>query len=1077
MPPRKSEFRPSPSTLRPSALKHQVVFAPAGSGKTERLSGRYIELLEAGVKPERILTLTFTEKAAAEMKDRIFDRLSKKNPELFEMLRNNALKLRISTIHAFCLSLVKRFGPLAGMDPRLEVLADPETTWQSAKYDALMRVAERERGTPTYDSLMELVTRDQVQGWSRLSGLFDSFFSRRIAIARARPVGIDQARLDALSRALAANECGRKLPDYRHLFPKKWDAASRAAVAELLDRHADVYLTRAGDPRKRGCSEEEQEWNRQMAEYRMLVRTGAWYDEFSRSFALFRNPFLAAYTRAKNESGQVDYDDMESLALQLIADNPEWQNILYAFDEHTDHLLVDEFQDTSFIQWRIIDRLTEEWRAGEGAKADRAVEPTVFIVGDDKQSIYMFRDAKVEVFTTAADKLEEWVGKEKLERVTLHDNYRSLQSVIDFTNALFSGLMAPPSDQSTINNLQSTMSEPWRTRYSEFERARKNTSPGMVEVLLDRFEGKAADCRQRDAENICRRIRSLVTEPFTVFDRDEKPRFCEFRDIAILIRSRTHLEAIEQALLDGNIPYLVLGGTGFYSEPEVEYLRSLLSFLCDPTDDVALYITLRGPFFNVAERDLFLANSASASSFDIRHSTFDIFLWDRIRACPGPALEKPVAALSRWLALVQRVPLARIIEQAMAERRVWEVFWEPQREANCRKFITVIENLEAAGSHPLRILRELEQAGSDEPKADVRTEGRNAVQVLTIHAAKGLQFPVVFVPGLDEKLRAARGAGDPLVIEEISPDEVLFSYIPESAARRASEFHMTHVAKELEEEKRVFYVACTRARDALILSGIWNKKAQEGTRLEWLTEHLGLAESEGGFALAQPIPAVLCTDAASLPPGQVAASGSPLDIRSSSFAIRPSGPPPKVVPPPALVSVTRNLPTDFRRAPSDESIGTGDIIHRLLEMISDSELTADSPQLKAEIARQLRLNGLPSSLAANLQSTIYNLRSDPAVWSAVAPRPGGEAELPIMYSDGQTTFTGRIDRLILTDTEARVCDYKTFPVKKADIPGLVKEYHEGQLQHYADAVRRLYPGKKVTTFLIFTALPLIVPTP
>lgn len=1049
-------------------LKHQVVFAPAGSGKTERLTRRYIDLLKLGVKPERILTLTFTEKAAAEMKERIFVRLAEEDRALFDDLRNNALKLRISTIHAFCLALVKRFGPLAGMDPRLEVLADPESTWQAAKYDALMQVAEREHGTPTYDSLMELVTQDQVQGWSRLSSLFDSLFARRIAIARARAVPLDEERLTALARSLAANDCSRKLPDYRHLFPEKWDTKTRREVAELLKRHADAYLTKAGAPRKRGCSEEEQEWNRQMAEYRTLVLIGVWADEFNRSFNLFCNPFLVTYTRLKNESGQLDYDDMESLALQLIAETPEWQNILYAFDEHTDHLLVDEFQDTSFIQWRIIDRLTEEWRSGEGAKASRAIEPTIFIVGDDKQSIYFFRDAKVEVFTTAADRLEEWVGKDKLERITLHENYRSLQAIIDFTNKLFSRLMAPPTDESN-------RAEPWRTRYSPFERRRQNEHPGLVEILLDRYDGNMAECRQREARNICQRIRHFVTTPLTLFDHLEQPRPCEYRDIAILIRSRTHLDAIEQALLEAGLPYLVLGGTGFYSEPEVRHLVSLLKFLIDPTDDTSLYITLRGPFFNVKERDLFLADSAH-SSFANHNSPFAVSLWSRICASPSPALAPAVAALSRWLAQVQRIPLARIIERAMAEQNVWEVFWEPQRQANCRKLISIIERLETAGNHPLRILRELEQAEGKEkePKADVRAEGRNAIQVLTIHTAKGLQFPVVFVPGLDEKLKASGGAGDQLIIEEISPDEVLFSYIPEAQARRTSEFHMTHVAKELEEEKRVFYVACTRARDALILSGIWNRRAQEDTRLEWLIEHLGLHETKTGFALSEPIRGVTCTDTATIP--EPPTTESPVTTRRTITVRRESPFENLIATPPRLIAVTHNLPRDSAHYPT-ETIGLGDIIHQLLAMIANAKLPPDGPPLTTETIRLLRLHGLPASLLDNLLSTISKLRSTPAVWSVIAPQPNSFAELPVMYSDGTTTHTGRIDRLILTDTEARIYDYKTFPVKKADIPELVKEYHEGQLQHYAAAVRLLYPDRKVSTFLIFTSLPRIVPTP
>jgi len=1088
-------------------LRHKVVFAPAGSGKTQQLSDRYIALLTAGVPPERILTLTFTEKAAAEMKERIFSELAKKDPNLHKFLRDNALKLRISTIHSFCLSLVRRFAPLLGLDPHVEVLSDTTTAWESAKYDVLMQVAEHERGSQDYTGLIDLVTRNRTQGWTRLSELFDSLFARRVAVQRGRMVE-PEAGLPDLAAKLRASPVGRaRIDGYSRLFPREFEGDSLAEVFRLLDEYASLYRTGTGTPRIRGCNAEEQAWNQAMCEYHNRIATAVWESEFGQALGLFQQRFLAAYTEAKRAAGFVDYDDMEYEAWKVLNREDDWQNILHAFDEHTDHILVDEFQDTSFIQWGIIDKLTEEWRSGEGAKSDLGIKPTIFMVGDEKQSIYMFRDAKVEVFAEAADKLEQWVGKDQLERETLEKNYRSLQSIIDFNNALFSRLMSTPA--SAVER-DASRSAPWRTRYTPFTRARKNSDPGRVELLIVRSDENAPERRQLEAGHIAKRIKALVSPgqapspsslppPLSVYDRNPDPdgpeiaRYCEYKDIAILIRSRNLLAPIEDALREAEVPFLVLGGSGFYEEDEVRYLSSLLSFLVDPTDDVSLYVTLRGPFFDIAERDLFLANSSS--SLAPRPSSrfpSSLFLWDRFQASTQPKAAAAVAALRDWLGRVHKEPLARILSRAMDERQVWTRFWEPQREANVRKFLTIVEDIEASGEHPLRILNALEQAGADEAKADVRVEDMPGVQILTIHAAKGLQFPVVFLPGLDATIRSAGSSGDKLVVEETSPDEVQVSYIPDSGIRREHPLHREHLEQEYEEEKRIFYVACTRARDAMFLTGTWNERTLKKTRLEWLVQHLGLHETETGFALEPALPNVSCLtaqdmtaaghdrnlrDFGSCPKAhdvsQAASSALARDRDSEHLRRVPRPSPPTLRP--SVRSVTRNLPRDFQKH-GEEGIGIGEVIHKLLEEISSGTLAPHPSSLAPEVTRLLRLAGLDSSQSAGLQSSLLTLHSSPEVWDIVKPQPGSFAELPVMYrGDDGTVHTGRIDRVIITDGEVHIYDYKTFNTARNEIPALAREYYDGQLRYYEEAVRRLYSDKKVSSFLVFTALPLIVP--
>jgi len=146
----------------------------------------------------------------------------------------------------------------------------------------------------------------------------------------------------------------------------------------------------------------------------------------------------------------------------------------------------------------------------------------------------------------------------------------------------------------------------------------------------------------------------------------------------------------------------------------------------------------------------------------------------------------------------------------------------------------------------------------------------------------------------------------------------------------------------------------------------------------------------------------------------------------------------------------------------------------VLEELSNGALAADGSRLTAEVSRLLRLDGLDQSLAENVQSQIANLQSTPETWSIIKPQPDSYAELPVMYSDGTTVFTGRIDRVIVTKNEVRIYDYKTFPVRKKDLPELTREYYEGQLRFYEQACLRLFPGKKVSSFLVFTALPAVV---
>ncbi|MEO0082174.1 MAG: UvrD-helicase domain-containing protein [candidate division WOR-3 bacterium] len=1041
-------------------LKSLIVAAPAGSGKTEELSKRYIELLKNGVEPQRILTLTFTDKAAAEMKDRILKRLREKPEygELYRKVRENILRLRISTIHSFCLGLLRRFAPHVGLDPALEPLdeAGSDELWNQALYETLASIAA-DPDTEDYRTLMDLVAAKKKQAWDDLTKLFATLYKKRVAVERARVEPTAEDDYHALRAELLASQIGPgKIPNYPGLFPKELSADTVDSILARLDENRLAFCNQGGGPIRRGKDKKLVAWNEQMYRYYNTLKSIKDYAEFGRILDLFQRRFLAAYEHRKQEAGAVDFVDMEYRALQIISEDDQWQNILRAFDEETDHLLVDEFQDTSYLQWAIIDKLTEEWRAGRGAKAEKGVEPTIFIVGDVKQSIYFFRDAKVEVFSAVENDLRANLGK-RLEKKTIEYNYRSLQAIVDFTNVLFSRLMSQTGQTSQT-------STPWRTPYEPFKRGRKNDKPGRVEILLDRSDGNMDVRRPLEAEMVCRRINSLVAgpEPLTIYERQSKPelpeipRVCGYGDIAILVRTNKHLHFLIDALNRHRIPFVAVGGEGFYSEPEVCHVKSLLAFLADPADNNALYALLRGPLFLLPERDILLANAEPGSS-----------LWERLQAYAqrNPEITSVAAALRSWLGRVNYDNLSTIIEHVLTERRAWTYFWEEQRVANIRKFLRIVEQFELEGRHPLRIAEYFE-AAPEEKRADVSVETGKAVQIMTVHKAKGLQFPVVFYTECDNSL--ANRNDRPLFIEERGPTEAWASYITDAGARKENRFWSEYFEKEAEEEKRVFYVACTRATDALFLTGVWGKHGSSST-LSWLEEHLGLAETKDGFCLTEKIPGVYCLTAQDIPAANPPKPEKKTRPKSFIGQLSPE-------PPPSTRAVTRNLAIDFKEF-GEEAVGTGEILHKVLEAISKGRLTTEVPQLTAEIQRLLRLDGLDPSLHSSILSTVQDLERNESIWNIVKPQARSEAELPAMYCDESgTVWTARIDRVIVTEDEVRIYDYKTYSVEKKEIPRLAREYYEGQLRYYAEACRKLYPGKKVRTFLIFTALPQVVET-
>jgi ATP-dependent exoDNAse (exonuclease V) beta subunit len=947
--------------------KSVMISSPAGSGKTEKLARRYIALLKGGSEVERILAITFTDKAAAEMKERIISILRREDPALFDKVREKMPRMRISTIHSFCLKLMKRFCLELGMDLSLEVMDsfNAGMLWEESVYEELlMDGASEER------LFYDVIKAGGIKGWSKLFTILNNIHEKRPAV----------------EWGLNKSESGIAVGDHPH-FEK---------VVTLYSR----------------C--------------------------------------LKRYTNKKRARHSLDYNDLELLAYEAVSENPEWQNILYSFDEHTDHILVDEFQDTSTLQWMIIDKLTEEWRSGMGAKREAGSKPTIFLVGDDKQSIYSFRGANVGIFRNARNRLAEWLGEE-YHFVELKENYRSLPAIVHFVNSLFERIMPKGLYESAA------------VEYIPFDATR--TGEGRVELLLCESAGNTKENRRREALITAGKIRELAGV-YEVYEGGAR-RKCRYGDIAVLLRNRTHLSLFEDALRNEGIPFVVVKGIGFYNTPEIGILRELLFFLIDPMSDYSLFTILRSPLFSIPY------NALLKTVKDIVTQDISIgYLFTALSAEQGGSQQGPVreavGLMGTWVKRAGRTPYAVLIENILNETGAWKYFVEKQRYVNVKKFIKLVEEFEGGGHTGLEIREKLIKASarSDEPKANVNTEGMDAVKIMTTHAAKGLQFPMVLLPCLDEGSTARSGS---VVVDEEGAS-ILLGYEEDPEARRTAPLFRRQKEKAEDEEKRLFYVAATRAMDYLCMSGVMGKKPTG--KLAYLCEAFGIGAD--GRVGDGPVPFSLhriSTDEALMDAGEAkrvtvktgtVSKGHNEMVYTETLHERYQ--------PATLWRDVTEETDDIRTKHGDDWVALGRAFHAVFEGLSRGLITLDTLEERTqEILKNEMLSGDMEKMKALILSDIVHLESAGYLGDIILPQADSYAELPFILEVGRSIYKGRIDRIIRRDGIAHIYDYKTYPVSEKEIPEL-RERYAFQMGIYRKAVERLF-SMEAKTHIFFTHAP------
>ena len=1096
--------------------RHDVVLeASAGTGKTSVLVSRYLNLLTAGVDPANILAITFTRKAAAEMRGRIVRELrraadqSPAGRQRWRRLRDRLGDIAISTIDAFCLSLLREFPLEADLDPSFQV-AD-ETEVARLVEEAVDHAVGVCRGLAREDDDVALVFAQLPASRLRqgLKHLLDRRLVAPAALARyLRSVPADltgrRAVTDASARALdalraAPGGCEAFLRDGPLGHPRFRLLADRTrAVAERrvidagslrgwLDQLRAGFLTKDGEPRRRPQGYRAEQcaslaaWTRHkraLAAAAPSIRDAL--DALSRDMnaVLARGVWrilavaLDTYRRALDEHDVVDFTEALERAVLLLRQMDEFAQSRYRLESRYHHVLVDEFQDTSRLQWELVSLLVQSWGEGFGLVHEAPLPPSIFIVGDRKQSIYRFRDAEVTVLEEAGRFIAALRPAGSPRRSIVH-SFRAVPELLAFVNDVFAGIEQRPerADGFRFGAEDRFLDRATTSLHSPADAAHGTGPLGIV------AEPSASAAAEAAAEEIDRLTREeQVRDPQTGVRRAVKP-----GDVAILFRTRESHREFEEALEARGIPTYVYKGLGFFEADEIQDLAALLRFLAAPRSRLRVAAFLRSRFVRLSDGALLVLRRELDTAL-IRESLPEA--WHALGEEDRRVLERLRASVPRWLATVDRLPPAEVLDAVLADSAYGCEIAGPRRAQaaeNVKKLRALVRRVQNRGYATLeRVASHLDRLSTgDESNAAI--DAVNAVNLMTIHAAKGLEFPVVFIVNLG---RGSGAAAPPIrVVVDAGEGEPAVSV---GASR--SEADTEEAARDREETKRLLYVAMTRARDRLYLAATVAEaglRVARGSLGEVLSPDLRgvlerAARENGGGRLAWQAPSGRLHDmrVCRQPRADMNRLRAAEPPRELSIVLPPPGPAPVRMPSgPTRATVSRLVGPRERGGPANHAASGSDrlagrLVHRLFQhqlpverrrdeildiarqLIREDECEGaasleDVVGEAAEAYLALRRRDDVSSLLSG-RDTLFEVPFALRLDAATAGLPPGEAGV---------IARGAIDCLVRVSAgEWVVVELKT---------GRPQPWHKAQLDVYVSAARALLPGGRIRGWLLY----------
>lgn len=1126
------------------------VEANAGTGKTKVLTDRVTRLLLAGVRPERILCLTFTKAAAAEMRNRLAAQLGRwalaeeadldkeiaklidRVPETEERIIARRLFARvldapgginILTIHAFCQALLKRFPLEAGVAPGFEVLDEGEagTILKQAQDDQMAALARRDAPMALRDALAAVAGRISIVEYDELmqkllgerawlmSRIADEagLSNERARLAKALGVAVDASAgslvsaccadsafdgpgLRAAARALARGEKENK--KYSELILLWLDSAEERPGR--LDDYRAVFFTQQGKPRKKIAGKAAvtampeidailRAESDRLAIAHEAIRAAALV-ELTVSLLRLGLDIVERYARGKRRRAALDYDDLIVATRRLLerADSAAW--VLYKLDGGIDHVLVDEAQDTNPDQWEVIRRLTEEFFVGEGAVDRRR---TIFAVGDTKQSIFGFQRADPRKL---AD-MRIWFAKRsaaaemKFQSVDLVVSFRSTAAVLDAVDWVF-GEAATAQGLGTagdVLHVSSRIGQPGRVELWPLVRgARSAADP----TDLDADPDSLAPPHERLARLIALHAKSLIGHE----RRSSTGKPLNAGDFMVLVRRRNaFVMSLVKALKREEIEVAGVDRLDLGSELSIQDLLALTRFVLLPQDDLNFACLLKSPLVGLDEEALFrLAWNRSGH------------LWGELRRRTGEDLQFAAAhkRLAAWLARADYTTpfdfFATVLGPEGGRERLLERLGREAADPIDELLARALQYQRAEAGSLQGFLRWFEAGGGD-IKRDLDANRRREVRILTVHAAKGLQAPIVYLPDTtrvpqnnERLLTAADGQARLWVARSEDANEAARAWRAEMRAR------------SMDEQNRLLYVAMTRAEDRLYVggwvgtrqqdAGCWYDRIAAGLEASVTADISPDVDQPRGRAIKRPFDfteGLLGTDGWEGDGYELVGEGRiPGGTQEELPLVEPHSLPgwsrqaaPAEPDPPAPLAPSQPLPDEimsetppFSPLASEESNRwrRGMLIHELLRHLPAIALAA-----RAEAARRFLAQPAHGLSAEDIESWAGEaLAIIEAPAHAALFAPDSRAEVPLIGTvrtpRGTFTVSGQVDRLAISEHEVLIVDYKTNRPPPNEASGVALAYRR-QLALYRSLLQEIYPGRPVRAFLLWTAGP------
>ena len=1078
------------------------VAANAGSGKTHVLVDRVIRLMLSGTPPDKILCITFTKAAAAEMASRLHARLSdwvvfddaelarhiqamghhevttetlKRARELFTLALETPGGLKIQTIHAFCERLLQLFPVEAGVVPGFEVM-DERSSAELLDQARRSIIANAEMtGDP---ALRRIVARAQAD-------MFDELL-RTILVKRSElSVDLDYLRLklglrpNDTAASIESELCNIDTVLYGRMIatlengPGATDRKSALLLRRIakgdLDAFKDLFLTKGLKPKalssvagKRLQSAEP--WitavlEGEMARVLALLGKRAAFDMMEATAALVHLAarIIAEYERLKRLYGRYDFEDLILRTRRLLVEQVSSSWVLYKLDGGIDHILVDEAQDTSPAQWQIVKALAEEFFAGFGARSD--VLRTIFVVGDRKQSIFSFQGADPAAFEEARLYFEARISADEggLDNVALSISYRSTETVLEAVDAVFGNALARRglgSDEDiqhqAVRKGYAGLVELWPVTFKDEKPA---YDPWLVPV--DRID------RNHPARKLARQIAETIAgwlsdgRQIEALGRPVRP-----GDILILVRSRNDFfSSMLRELNRLRVPVAGADRVTLNEHIAVQDLLALGQFIVLPEDDHALACLLKSPLISrpgggaLTDDDLFaLAHGRG------RHS-----LWRRLEE--SEALKPVAARLRKWMAMsAGESPFgfyARLLGEDMPSvRQNILARLGPEAVDLIDAFLNLALDYEQRETPTLQGFLHWFTSADTEIRRDMDQSG-DVIRIMTVHGAKGLEAPVVFLPDTCS-LPDDRSEVQPLMIP--APEGKLIPFWRFGGGVESPQVTALRDLlrdQRMEEYRRQLYVALTRARDELYICGYTTDETVKSNSWYALVEASfpGQRDTLGRLRRAG-------TQTASL---DVTAEGPARSDEAGAVPAWLARKPRRELTGGDWVNPSRLLRK--KRAGSAAALEQGRALHRLFQLLPDMP-----PEGRRQAALQLlERRDITGAKAKMLAERVIAIIEDQAY--AAYFGGSGLAEIPLVADLGEEgLLAGQVDRIIVTENEVLILDYKSdrLPPKEA---GAVPPAYIAQLGAYRAALARMFPQKAVTAALLWTETPQLMVIP